>query len=108
MAVIDQFLRERPLKIIEELNKFMVGFEESEVADFQCYPNPFSDEIHVCFEASTFGVNEINIYDVLGRKVYGQACLLSHGINEMTLRPHLPAGVYVLKMGSLTQRIVRN
>ena len=82
------------------------GMEERLVS-FQCYPNPFSDEIHLCFEASAFGANEIDIYDVLGRKVYGQACLFSHGINEMTLRPHLPAGVYVLKMGSLTQRIVR-
>lgn len=100
-------LNERMLTgLLEFYEQHYDGMEERLVS-FQCYPNPFSDEIHLCFEASTLGVNEIDIYDVLGRKVYGQACLLSHGINEMTLRPHLPAGVYVLKMGSLTQRIVR-
>ena len=82
-----------------------IGVDEL-TSSFLCYPNPFSDEIHISFEASTLEANEINIYDMLGRKVYGQACLLELGYNEMTLRPHLPAGVYVLKMGSRTQRIV--
>jgi hypothetical protein len=43
---------------------------------------------------------------MLGRKVFSEAVVAENG-NEITLNPELPAGVYVLKMGDHSQRIVR-
>jgi hypothetical protein len=38
--------------------------------------------------------------------VFSEAVVAENG-NEITLNPELPAGVYVLKMGDHSQRIVR-
>lgn len=105
MPVIDWFLRERPLSIVDELNAFMF-VDEPELNDFQCYPNPFSDEIHIVVDAGCFAATEIAAYDMLGRKVFVVPCLLSAGENRMTIHPSLPKGVYLLKIGDYTQRIV--
>ena len=106
MAVIDNFLSERPTAIIEELGVFLSVFEE-QILDFMCYPNPFSDEIHVCIGFERLVADEISIYDLFGRKVFAQSCMLSHGYNDIMLQPNLCAGVYVLKLGCQTMKIVR-
>lgn len=106
MGVIDQFLRERPVEILEELNDFLT-IEEPQVAGFQCFPNPSSNEIHLFFDGEAFGKGEIAIYDLIGRKVFAQSVTWDSGFNEITLNPDLQAGVYVLKMGSHTEKIIR-
>ena len=104
MAVIDRFLRERPGGIIDELNAIM-SVDESELVGFQCYPNPFSDEIHIIFNAERFATTEIVAYDMMGRKVFVMPCLLTTGENRITIHPSLSKGVYLLKVGDHTQRI---
>ena len=106
MGVIDQFLRERPVEILEELNDFLT-IDEPQVAGFQCFPNPSSNEIHLLFDGEAFGKGEIAIYDLIGRKVFAQSVTWDSGFNEITLNPDLQAGVYVLKMGSHTEKIIR-
>ena len=104
MAVIDRFLRERPGGIIDELNALM-SVDESELVGFQCYPNPFSDEIHIIVNAERFATTEIVAYDMMGRKVFVMPCLLTTGENRITIHPSLSKGVYLLKVGDHTQRI---
>ena len=104
MAVIDRFLRERPGGIIDELNAIM-SVDESELVGFQCYPNPFSDEIHIIVNAERFATTEIVAYDMMGRKVFVMPCLLTTGENRITIHPSLSKGVYLLKVGDHTQRI---
>ena len=106
MAVIDLFLKERPQAIIEELNAF-ISIEESKLVGFQCYPNPFSDEIHIVVDAERFSATEIVAYNMMGKKVFVMPCLLATGENRITIHPRLSKGVYLLKIGDYTQRIVR-
>jgi hypothetical protein len=106
MAVIDNFLSNRPATIITLLNEFL-SVEEPPVATIQCFPNPFTDEIHIELASDAFGANEIAIYDLTGRKVHTQPCVVTEGHNEITLHPELKAGVYLLKVGNHTQRIVK-
>ena len=106
MGVIDQFLRERPVEILEELNDFLT-IDEPQVVGFQCFPNPSSNEIHLFFDGEAFGKGEIAIYDLIGRKVFAQSVTWDSGFNEITLNPDLQAGVYVLKMGGHTEKIIR-
>ena len=105
MPVIDFFLRERPENILEALDDF-VSVDEFLTSVLGCYPNPFSDEIHIGVEAEGLGAKEVVIYDLLGRKVFSKTVVTENG-NEIILNPELPAGVYVLKMGDHSQRIVR-
>ena len=105
-TLTDDFLRERVESYIMEWESFTVGIPEIRFT-FQCYPNPSSGEIHLRVDAEAFGYDEIAIYDLLGRKVFAQSCLVSDGSNQITLNPNLQAGVYLLKMGSHTEKIIR-
>lgn len=106
MEKADDFLRRREQFFMEELEQYL-DVEEKAYARVSFYPNPFTDEIHIGFDAEQFGTAEIGIYDVLGRKVFVESCRLVNGANSFTICPKLPAGMYVLKVGGYTQRIVR-
>lgn len=106
MTAIDRFLSARPHDIIQRLNEFLPT-DEAEVGDVQCYPNPFTDEIHLDLMAEDFGSKVIGIYDLTGRTMYSTACLLTAGPNEIILHPNLPTGVFVLKVGRQTLKIIR-
>ena len=106
MWVVDRFLREKPMRVIEELNEFL-SVENPEIVDFKCYPNPFSEEIRICVKTNEMGANEIAIYDLLGRKVFSMPFLSMSGTNEITLHPDLASGVYLLKICETTHRIVK-
>lgn len=107
---VDGFLTYLNDRIQTGLNEFYeqhhTGLQES-LAVIQCYPNPFSDEIRLSFEADDFSANEIAIYDMLGRKVFAKPCRFDQAHPTLTFHPHLEAGVYVLKVGEHTQKIVR-
>ena len=92
--------------VIDELGVFL-AVVETQTAGLFCYPNPFSDEIRIGFEAECLGADEISIYDLMGRKVFAMPCKLVEGRNEFTINPSLTAGMYLLKVGGCVQRIVR-
>lgn len=106
MNVIDCFLRERPTYIIDELFAFLAT-DESLIQDFALYPNPSTGEMHIIIESEVCGQNEIAIYDMMGRKVFSTNCWLDNGFNDIVIQPNVSAGLYVIKIGSITQRIVR-
>ena len=106
IVVHDRFLRDRSERIIGELHGFL-SVEEPLAYAVQCYPNPFSDEIRLGIESEGLGATEIAIYDMLGRKVFAQPCCLNGGYNELVLHPQIATGVYVLKLGVLTMKIVK-
>ena len=107
MRRVDWFLRHRCEKIQEPLQVLFVGLPEAQQCQFMCYPNPFSGDLHVCFDADAGGATEISIYDLLGRKVFTQSCMLTQGYNDIMLQPNLCAGMYVLKVGCQTMKIVK-
>ena len=72
---------------------------------FHCYPNPFTDKIHIKVDSNGFGKEEAVIYDLLGRKVFSEL-IVAESNEEITINPELPAGEYVLKVGGLICRIV--
>lgn len=72
------------------------------------YPNPSSNEIHLILDVdASFRADEICIYDLLGRKVYEQPCIVTDGQTEITIHPQLEAGLYLLRMGIYSQKIAR-
>ena len=107
LEVIDAFLRGRNERMNEQIEAFMNVFSDEEMVSFACYPNPFSNEIHISIDADAFGANEIAIYDMLGRKVFAMPLQSENANPIITFNPHLNAGVYVLRIGKLTQKIVK-
>lgn len=107
MGRVNWFLMNRGSDILEPLHEFLMDLPELKQEPMLCYPNPSTGEIHINFEADVVGATEIAIYDLMGRKVFAQPCMLTVGYNEMVLQPRLDVGVYVLKVGSYTQKIIR-
>lgn len=101
MGRVNWFLLKRGDDILEPLSAFL-ELPESYQDALLCYPNPSSGVIHLCFDTGILG--EIAIYDLMGRKVFSRSI---NGMNEMSINPSLPAGVYVLRIGGHTQRIMR-
>ena len=107
MGRINWFLMRRADYLDEPIHDLLVDLPEKQDIGVWCYPNPSSGEIHVCIGSERLVADEISIYDLFGRKVFAQSCMLSHGYNDIMLQPNLCAGVYVLKLGCQTMKIVR-
>ena len=104
-TLTDHFLQNRVDTYLAEWRVFMTDMPEYQTA-FYCYPNPSSGAIHVHFNAKVTDNAEVAIYDVLGRKVFSDT--FGDRIDEdIILNPSLPAGIYVLRVGDHSQRIVR-
>lgn len=106
MAVINSFLMDRPVSILASLNEFL-SIEPLLINDFEIYPNPSYGEIHLRLDAEGLSAHEVGIFDMIGRKVFMMPCLLKEGRNEITFNPNLSPGVYIIKVGNHTQRIVK-
>ena len=107
MEQADDFLRRRDEYFMEELGPYLDVEEIIPAAAF-CYPNPFTDEIHISWEAEHDGSEEIAIFDVMGRRVFVQLCRLVEGENHVVITPQLPPGLYLVKFGPYLQRMVRD
>lgn len=107
MDKADVFLRERRQYFDEELKDYL-DIEEFELHGVACYPNPFTDEIHISMETERSGSEELAIYDVTGRRVFVQRRQLVEGENHIVVTPHLPSGLYLVKLGPYSQRMVRD
>ena len=106
MDRVKYFLSARTQYILEPLHILVEGIPESLSNNVLCYPNPFFDEFRLKWPSDDSMVQEIAIYDVFGRKVFYQNVVATNG-DEIYINPNLPSGMYVLKVGSYMQRIVR-
>lgn len=106
MAQVNWFLMRRSESILPILEGF-VGVEDQMGEPLACYPNPSSGEIHICFGSEAMDVDEISIYDMLGRKVFCSPVHAASDNTVITIAPNLTAGVYILKIGGRALKIVR-
>ena len=90
--------------------EYLYGFlsaKNTEVVDFQCYPNPFSNTLTIRFNSVTNIAKEIGIYDIYGKKVFSQSLSINKDSLETTIHPSLTAGVYFMKLVDRVIKIVR-
>lgn len=107
MGTVLWFLMRRAEQVLGYLDDFVVHLNEYQYDAVRFYPNPSSGELHICCDNVEWPVDEICIYDMLGRKVFVQPKCSETVTSEITIHPHLTPGVYVLKIGNHAQRIVR-
>ena len=105
-AYTEGFLSHRIETFWENWYSF-AGLDEHAIVSAYVSPNPSSDEIHLYVDSDYTGTSEIAIYDMMGRKVFSQQSGITQGNNDIVLQPDLKAGVYVLKLGCQTIKLVR-
>lgn len=106
MELTNDFLLNRDQYFANELTSFD-GFGEKQSVQISVHPNPFTNGIHINIDAVLFDAEEIAIYDMLGRKVFAQACRMEKGQNYITIRPNLREGIYLLCVAGCSQKIVK-
>lgn len=70
------------------------------------YPNPFSDQLRLCVSSAEAKESELCIMNLLGQTLYRKAVSLAVGENVITLETNLSSGVYLLKLGPYSSKIV--
>jgi len=82
-------------------NSITTGVSESEILEHVIiYPNPVHDYFVIDFE--TKSELKITIFNALGETIYQKSLLNKHEVNTA----NWPAGMYFVKVGNLTQKIL--
>ncbi len=100
---VDNFLRNRPLMMSEEIMEFVAVNENT--SGFCCFPNPTNGEIFIQLPEGSLKPQKIEIYNMLGQKIF--STVFEANGSSVSIHPDMAPGLYVLKIGSLTQRIVK-
>ena len=95
ISFIDNFLLDRVENMRNKIQEFW-GIDELYADAISVYPNPTHGDINL---TTSFQDSEIELYDIMGRLVFSRSYSESFKVS-------LPAGVYILKIGNHTQRIV--
>ena len=95
ISLIDNFLLDRVENMRDRIQEFC-GIDELYANAISVYPNPTHGDINL---TTSFQNSEIELYDIMGRLVFSRSYSESFKVS-------LPAGVYILKIGNHTQRIV--
>jgi hypothetical protein len=93
--------------MFDPMHELLTDLVEKQEIGILCYPNPSSGEIHISIDFERLVADEIAIYDMLGRKVFAMPYQFDNANPTITFNPPLKAGVYVLKIGELTRKILR-
>lgn len=100
IASINRFLSNRVENMRERINEF-AAVEEYLAVGVSMYPNPTHEVINLAFNSfeNNLSDSKIELYDSMGRLVFTRDYSESFTVD-------LPSGLYILKIGNFTQRIV--
>ena len=105
IMTINRFLRDRVVDMNSRIRDFF-AFDDDELGVKMLYPNPVSENLHLILWSDGFTVTDIELYDLMGRKLYSQKIVLMQGENYMELSCPYASGIYILKFGNQIQKIV--
>lgn len=106
MIHTDDFLRNRVQNMKDRLEIFFEDVNEIDENYISIYPNPTHGTINISIDDTYKQNDEIKIYDVMGRIVFLQTYEMIPQGGVISFNPNLKAGVYLVKIGNYTQRII--
>ena len=101
----DIFLTSRQSYYKEEILQY-ISVGEPSIISFCCSPNPSSGSFYIHFQSETNYVVPVEIFDIMGRKVYQKELYLLEGQNNIPIETTLSAGLYLIRLDNNTTRIV--
>ena len=97
MDTIDVFMSKRS-EAFEKQMFDILSVDETQNVDFTCYPNPSKGTFIIDLGSFADKISQIDIYDFMGRKVLTA--------NNTKIECDLPKGIYFIKIGNSTQKII--
>lgn len=83
-----------------------ISIDDTLATSFVCAPNPSTDFFRVIIHSSNNTILPLVIYDVMGHCVYTKDLYVFASKNVIPITTHLSAGVYIVKIGDMTTRLV--
>ena len=105
METVDGFLRNRGECFQNEIRE-MLRNEDPQLSQMDNYPNPSQGYFYVSVITEYVMSVPIQIYDAMGKLVYSDNQYINKGKTVFPIQTSLSAGVYLLKIGEITERIV--
>lgn len=105
MERTEDFFRTRNDYFQQEILAF-ISIEDTVASSFVCAPNPSSGDFHIIIQSSENTILPLVIYDVTGRLVYSKELYIFASENVIPVQTHLSAGLYLVKIGEITSRLV--
>ena len=104
---LDRFLSEREYKFWEETKQFF-HLKEDEISSVTCFPNPMRQgrNLNLQIAAEDDCTVWVSVYDLNGRFIHGQYFFLLQGDNTVQLDMDFLSGIYFIKMGSFTKKVI--
>ena len=104
---IDLFLLEREKRFWIETKEFF-HLKEAEISSVTCYPNPIRQGNNLNLQIATDEDCTVwcSVYDLNGRFTHGQYLFLQKGDNTVHLNMDSFSGIYFIKVGSFTKKVV--
>ncbi len=66
----------------------------------------YNDAVWLQVGSDSFGSEEINVFNLEGKMVYSQACVLAKGHNAVAVGIDLPAGLYLVRVGDCIRKVL--
>ena len=76
----------------QKINFAMTGLENINAESLRLYPNPTTDVLHIAYDAA--GIEQVEIFDNVGRRMGNYVTLNNNTINVAGLLP----GIYTIKV----------
>ena len=108
-ALIEDFLRHRVMDYLNAMDAFPMlrpGCLLSDIDKFTCFPNPTNGEFKIQMSESWVQQVDVQIFNLTGQLIFHETRdNIVDNLIHMNL--DLPAGVYIVKIGSHTQRLIK-
>lgn len=104
---IDHFLAKRVDQFWQMTNDFF-QIEDNNITSVDGYPNPLpkGSQLNLLVMAKSDGTSWVSIYDLNGRLIHGQYVFLREGENRVPLDMGNRMGVYIVKVGKETCKVI--
>lgn len=104
---MEAFLQSRNQVLEEQILAFLSELANETPESFACYPNPFSDDLYLLVSFDAQKEEDLFVFDLMGRCVHSERVLLQPGMNFLAVQCNVAPGVYVLRIGSKSLKIVK-
>lgn len=96
---IDSFMGDRCDNMRDRINELFVSLGENQSITASIFPNPTHGQIHINLTDNQFTTIKIQVFNLVGTLLYEEYTTTSLAID-------MPTGIYLIKIGNSTQRVV--
>ncbi len=105
MDSTETFFTKRFTAFNEELLE-LFEYQDNNSNPIVFYPNPNTGSFTLSMEVANCSFIPLEVYDVLGRRVHYEEIFLMAGENQVPMNLPLRSGLYLVRIGNSTQRLI--